>query len=169
MTDAADVALAEFVALRAELLQLQQGEVTTYAGAFTAIAAVGGFALAKVDGRVDLLLVLPIVLSGLGLVQAHFASRCYQMGDYIRECLWQRLPAMEGDAMPPSWEHYIRGSRRRLHGVIARIVIFAIPSIASLAITDHDWHTKLAPLWWGDILIMGLTGILAILALRQSS
>lgn len=63
-----------------------------FAGALTIIAAVGSFALAKKDGRLELLMVLPVVLSGLVLLQAHCVQRISQLGDYIRDHLWPRLP-----------------------------------------------------------------------------
>jgi hypothetical protein len=167
MTEMVDVALAEFEALRGELLQLHQGQVAMFTAAFTVTAAIGGFALSRTSGHVELLLVLPVVLCGLGLIQAQYSRQSHQIGDYIRECLWLRLPTHPGDAVP-SWEHYISNSRRRFHGIVARLLIFAVPSIACIVITYRQWNTGLAPLWWSDIIILGTTGLLGLAVIYET-
>jgi hypothetical protein len=130
MLEASDVALAEFTALRAEILAMQEWESRTFTAALTVIAAVGSFAVAKTDGRLELLLVLPVVLSGLGLLQAQWSQQVRGIGDYLRDCLWPRLPA-PADGRAQSWEHYFAASYTRIHGAFARILIFVVPSIAS--------------------------------------
>lgn len=160
-----DVALAEFEALRAEMLAIRQTDNLTFSVAFTAIAAIGGFALSKQGGRLEVLLVLPVVLSGLGLLQAQNSRQIDQLAAYIRDCLWERLPV--NGTRYPSWEHYIAGSRRFAHGLIARVLIFVVPSIASLAITIGQWDTRLFPLWWGDVLILATLGLLGLSALSE--
>ena len=161
MVDGSDVALEEFKALRAEILAVQQFQNAAFAAALTAIAAVGSFALTKSGGRHELLLVLPIVLSGLGLLQAQCARETNQIGNYVRDHLWARLPVHEGDPFR-SWEHFVARSHRRLHGIVARILIFGVPSVVSLVITDQQWNTRLAPLWWGDVAVLLIFGALSL-------
>lgn len=172
MADATDVALAEYDALRAEILAVEQFEQRAFAGALTVIAAVGGFALAKKDGRLELLMVLPVVLSGLGLLQAHCVQQIAQLGDYIRDHLWTRLPVdISADCL--SWEHFIEVSRRRsrpqylVGGLLVRALVFGLPSVASIVITGHQWNTKLAPLWWGDVLVVVVSGPIAFHVLTE--
>jgi hypothetical protein len=167
VADSSDVALAEFTALRAEIVALEQFDNATLAAALTVIAAVGSFALAKSGGRRELLLVLPIVLSGLGLVRVQWALSMDQIGKYIREHLWARLPGSRDDPYP-SWEHFVAGSRRRLHGVVASVLILVVPSVVSLVITRGEWNTDLAPLWWGDIIVLVIFGVLALSVLRET-
>lgn len=172
MPDTTDVALAEYDALRAEILAVEQFEQRVFAGALTIIAAVGSFALAGKDGRLELLMVLPVVLSGLVLLQAHCIQQISQLGDYIRDHLWARLPT-DAPSECPSWEHFIDVSRRRsklrylVGGLLARALIFGVPSIASIVITGHQWNTKLAPLWWGDVLVVVLAGLITFRVLME--
>jgi hypothetical protein len=172
MADSTDVALAEYDALRAEILNVEQFEQRGFAGALTIVAAVGSFALAKKDGRLELLMVLPVVLSGLGLLQAHCVQQISQLGDYIREHLWTRLP-VDPSAECLSWEHLIEAGRRRsrpgylVGGLLARVLIFGLPSVASIVITGHQWNTNLAALWWGDVLVVVVSGILALRVLIE--
>jgi hypothetical protein len=171
MPDAVEVALAEYGALRAEILAVEQFEQRAFAGALTVLAAVGSFALAR-GGRLELLMVLPMALSGLGLLQMHCIQQIAQLGDYIRDHLWTRFPA-DASAECPSWEHFIETSRRRrrleylVDGLLARALIFGLPSIVSIVITGHQWNTKLAPLWWGDVLVVAASGLLALRVLRE--
>jgi hypothetical protein len=174
--DESDTARAEFEVLRSELLARSQGQSAIVATALTVLAAIGGFALARQEGRVEMLLVLPLVLSGLGLmvVEATHANR--RIGHYIREYLWRRLPHNSRDRFP-SWEHYIKAYRERhlrkgsvflALSSIPAVLIYGVPSVASLAVTADEWNSDLWPLWWGGLFSICVFGLLAWSLRRES-
>jgi hypothetical protein len=51
--------------LRSEVLAIRQIQTAIYIAALTILAAIAGVALAKKEGRIEMLLVLPFALSGL--------------------------------------------------------------------------------------------------------
>jgi hypothetical protein len=91
-----DVALAEYTALRAKILSRQQAQSTATGVALTATAAILGFAVNK-DGQLDILLVLPFVLSGLAIVYLNHGVALRILGRYIEQRLWPVL----SNAIPP--------------------------------------------------------------------
>jgi len=164
--EAADVAHAELEALRTELLARSQAQVPLITAALTIVAAVGGFALAKKEGRIEMLLVLPLVLSGLGLLIVEGVQGNRRIARYIRDHLWDRLPDNGDPPDATSWEHYVAAFRRTntdrvsafvLSSVTPIVLIFVVPSIAALAVTLVVGD--LGALWvlWGA----GLASILA--------
>jgi hypothetical protein len=152
-----DVALEEFKVLRAELLAHLQAQTTLVSVALTATAAIAGFAFgAKPDDpqRLEILLALPLVLSGLGLAYMTRSSSIIRIGSYVKKQLWPVLQRAAPDdshgavAALPSWEHAIspgaswkvllppEGWLTWLPGVI----IFGAPSVAALFINgDLEW------------------------------
>jgi len=153
-----DVALEEYKALRAESLIHQQAQTTIVTVALTATAAIGGVAFGGEGGdRLEILLILPIVLCGLGLAYLNHSYGAFRLGDYVREHLWQELrDAQPEDAATrigslPSWEEEARKGRkvgsllqpRGWLGFLPGLLIFGIPSIASLVL---NWDAR--P--WGD-------------------
>lgn len=165
--DPRDVAHAELEALRAELLARSQSEGTIITAALTIVAAIGGFALAKKDGRIEMLLVLPLVLSGLGIVLVQGVQGNRRIAQYIREHLWARLLPRDHSSTDTdanrSWEHFIHDYRRTnmglknyaISGVTPVVLIFVVPSAASLIVTALA--ADLGALWW----LWG-TGLVAI-------
>jgi drug/metabolite transporter (DMT)-like permease len=153
------VALAEFNALRSEVQSIRQIQTAVYTAALTILSAVGGFALAKKEGRLEMLLVLPIVLSGLGLILVESEIGISNIGAYIREDLSERLPT---DNVRSSWELFIdkrRNERRRKYswlGVAAPSLILLAPSVASIVIEREQATTSLLPLFWGGVIAMGV-------------
>jgi hypothetical protein len=151
--DEHDFALEEFKALRSEIASIRQIETAVYTAALTILSAVGGFALGK-GGRLDILLVLPLVLSGLGLIIVECQLGVANIGEYIRENLVKRLP-VQGDW---TWEKFIHKRRNKVYlglGACAPAMILFAPSVAALGIayhpTDHLW-----PLWWADFVATAL-------------
>lgn len=65
MSEMQELALAELSTLRSEVLAIRQIQTAIYTAALTILAAIAGVALAKKEGRIEMLLVLPFVLSGL--------------------------------------------------------------------------------------------------------
>ncbi len=174
MTDGAtEVLLAEFNALRNEVLGIRQIQTAVFTAALTILAAVGSFALAKKNGRIEVLLVLPYVLSGLGVIELQCAVGVANVGKYIREELWSRMPT-DRSAKTPSWEHFIDRTRGntiayRLSTLATPALILWVPSVASLAITHRQAVTALWPLWWGGFLATVLFPGIAMALARHSN
>jgi hypothetical protein len=154
-----DVALAEFNALRSEVQSIRQIQTAVYTAALTILAAVGGFALAKKEGRLEMLLVLPLVLSGLALILMQCEIGISNIGEYIRDHLSTRLPKT---GAPSSWEAFIYGKRSKnptTYNVIVAtapgLILFA-PSVASIVL-EHDAATnRFAPLFWVGALAIAI-------------
>ena len=170
MTEA-DVALAEYQALREEILAVQARIGNHIATALTLLAAVGAFALSKKEGRIEVLLVLPVVLSGLGILVVDGVRSLHRLGSYIRKDLWNRLPHGSGIA---SWEHYMyatrptrRGTLEMALGVVPILLIFIAPGVASLAIAVDAISTKLAPLWISGALALASFLAVSVVLLRD--
>ena len=156
--DSRDVAHAELEALRTELLARTQSEGTIITAALTIVAAVGGFALAKKDGRIEMLLVLPLVLSGLGIalvqgVQGQSPHRGIHPQVSLGTGPTTRDNATDTDD-DRSWEHFMHKFRRTntgfkhysLASVAPVSLIFVVPSVASLIVTAQI--EDLGALWW---------------------
>ncbi len=163
----------EFNALRSELLARSQTTNGVIATAVTVLAAIGGFALSKEDGRTEMLLVLPLILSGLAILWVDGSLATRRMGHYMREHLATRLGVSSSKKHPcPTWEHYIEDFRRtqtrRLSVYLATgttpvLLIFVAPSVASLIITWDEASGPLAPLWY-----IGLVSILLLFGVSLS-
>lgn len=172
MRDPTEVSLAEYKALRDELLGIRQIQTAVLTAALTILAAVGGVALTKKGGRVEILLVLPFVLSGLGVIIIQCAAGVTLIGDYIRTELWTGI-TVNASARLPSWEVFLEEvrcdarKRYRFSVIIAPLLILAAPSWASLGITYRDAVNHLWPLWWGGVLAVGLSGAVAVLTPRE--
>jgi hypothetical protein len=173
--DESDIARAELDALRTELLARSQIHSGLVATALTIIAAIGGFALAKRDGRTEMLLVLPLVLSALAILQIEGTLATRRMADYIRDHLWKRLGAGTGHDYP-SWEHYLQAFRdtnqRRASvylatGSLPAALIFVAPSVAALVITSGARRTDLWPLWWLGCMSLVFVAALGLSLLRS--
>ena len=177
-----DVALEEFKGLRAEIVSRQQSQTTVVNVALTITGVVATIAFARQGAspdRVDVLLALPIVLSGLGLTYLNHSHSAMAIGGYIRKCLWRQLagaaPDKEtsSDITVPSWEHYVskeRGysnlvTRRGALSFIPGLLVFGIPSIAALVINAHH-----IPGWvpyitggGGDLRVVWVADFIAVL------
>jgi|SRR5450631_1646553 hypothetical protein len=100
-----DFALEAYKALRAEIDHYSQAMGVLVGVALTAVGAIGAFALSKPGNR-EALLVLPFVLSGLGLVQANNGIQVRRRDEYIRTYLWPKesLPPTSQGLTVGSWE-----------------------------------------------------------------
>ena len=149
----ADFLLAEYNSLRAEIAA-HQATRSRYLGlALTATGAVGTFALGK-DGNREILLVLPLVLSGLAIVYLKHTIDIENLGRYLREELWPVIrdaiphyPAKPTTDTPePSaksllaWDDWIQQHRAALGrltpygslGLLPPLLIFSTPSLGGL-------------------------------------
>jgi len=153
----------EFEALRAEMASLETSMRTVFGTALTVLAAITGFALAKDEGRLEMLLALPLVLTGLTIPLVDGALAIYRMSDYLRNHVTRRL--VDTSEAFPSWEHYQDDFRRdttlrlaasRASGAVAVLLVFVVPSIAALGVTADEATGELWPLWWAGMLSLAV-------------
>lgn len=146
-----EFALAEFNALRSEVVAIRQIQTAVYTAALTILAAVGGVALEKRGSRAEILLVLPFVLSGLGIILVESEVGIANIGEFIRDELPKRLPVGEAE----SWEQFVkrrRGEDSELYrglSLASPVLILVVPSVASFAINGSQTTGRLWPLFWG--------------------
>jgi hypothetical protein len=137
--------LAEFAALRAEILQRTAQQQALIALDLTAIASLTGFVISG-HAPNQLLLVAAIVSSVLGMLWLDHDRSIAGSGRYIQEHLWK---------WTPSWEKHLRTELRSgtWHWIYwaAILVIFLGTSTASLAIGWPGSHgsTGYWTLWFG--------------------
>lgn len=170
--DPDDAALLEVAAVREELRNRLQGESTIFTAALTAIAAIGGFALSD-DGRLEMLLVLPLILSGLGLLIVQGTQGNQNMATYIRD----RWDAIRPGGGFESWEHHIQ-ARREEHGrridfavtaLAPILLIFVLPAVAASIIGADSANADLEPLVLaGRISIVVFVGFGLLMAWRTT-
>ena len=133
-------AQAEFSALRAEILIRLQAQSAAVAAALAISGAIGAVAFGGEHDRLEILLVLPFVLGGLGFLHLEHSHRTAVLGTYIREKLWKEIAAPVGQL---SWETYLSDYRaqpgRRLIwqgiGGAPYALIYFTPAAAALVLT----------------------------------
>ena len=168
-TSQADVDLAEFVALRAEIVGHQSAQTTLVSVCLTAVGVVIGLVLSDKGAPPELLLVVPLISSGLGLFYASHSRVCLIIGQYIRLRLWPRLRGA-GD----SWEEYLlslrreNGSRSLRHFSLQALggtVVFVMPSVGALAFSAEAAFDRegLWPVWLLGLALLLLHGALSTL------
>jgi hypothetical protein len=101
-----DIALAEFNALRALAATRFQMQLTLLVATFTAAGLIAGFVV-KDGGDTNLLLLIPLLASSVGILFNEQARRVAVIGDYINERLWPYLRRRTDDELP-SWETWAR-------------------------------------------------------------
>jgi hypothetical protein len=148
-----DVALAEFNALRAELVNHMVAQATVMGVGLTALGVIFGFAI-RDGGDRQLLLVVPLVTA---LVSLLHAGRNYQItliGSYIRWRLWPYLQGRVGKELP-SWEMYIAEYRSKWRNFVLAhmidtpaIVLFVAASVFSLLLVPKDTDPALRNAGW---------------------
>jgi hypothetical protein len=166
----AEVALEEFKALRTEIITHIQAQTTLVGVGMTAAAAIGAFAFGGKNGtdpqQLEILLVLPFVLGGLGLAYLAQSSHVHSIGEYLRDHLWRRL--FQG-SVPDSWENFVTddlsmASAFNAPGALSwlpGVLIFGGPGIAALAINWRSWtfganDISLRIAWSLDVLVIAL-------------
>jgi len=109
-TKAIDVAVAEFNALRSELLSRSATQSALVGVGFAAIGIIYSSALGD-RGDQGLLLAIPFIAAAAILAYAGEGFKINAIGSYIRDQLWPFLQART-DAALPSWEHHLYLGRR---------------------------------------------------------
>jgi hypothetical protein len=153
---AVSVALAEFNALRAEILGHISAGTTVVGLGVTALGIIVGLVAKEGADRRLLLVIPPLSLFVILLLTAE-NYRTTMLGNYIRDELWPFLEERVGAL--PSWEAKVsdyRGSRNFFAKLVVidptAITLFLLASVASLS-----WvHDPLDPLW--------ATGVAMVLA-----
>lgn len=146
---AVDVAVAEFNALRAEIIQLNTAQAAFVGISITALGVVIGLGVRKDD---RLLLIIPPLAILVTLVYAGYAFRASEIGRYIGTKLWPYLQQRVGDV--PSWEAYINAQRLGRRGVVRALtdasapVLYAGASLVVLIEVKDGATSELKTLGW---------------------
>jgi hypothetical protein len=163
-----DFALEAFKALRAEIDHYLQAMAAVVGVALTAVGAIGAFGLSQPGNR-EALLVLPFVLSGLGLVQVNNGIQVRRRDEYIRTYLWptESLPPTSQGLQVVSWEEWIATMRvdqsafnsAKVAGAAGYVVVFTFPSAGALALTAAlAWgKASLEIVWVLAVFVMAIT------------
>jgi hypothetical protein len=158
----ADVDLAEFAALRAEIVGHHSAQTTLVSVCLTAIGVVIGLVLSDKGAPLELLLVVPLISSGLGLFYASHSRICLIIGRYIRVTLWPRLRT--GESL--SWEEHLLSLRRENNPrslrhsslqFLGATVVFVMPSIGALAFSAEAAFAR------GSLELVWILGLLLLL------
>lgn len=149
-----DFRLEAYRSLREEIIHHVQAMSAVVGVALTAIGAIGAFALSRPSDK-EALLVLPFVLSGLGLVQTNHGLQIRRRDEYIRTHIWRPPPI--------SWEQWIADRRleqpdwypTKVVDAVGYIVIFAFPSVLALALTaSQAWRETSLTIVWGLAIVV---------------
>jgi hypothetical protein len=97
------ILLAEYVALRAEIVSRLSSQATLVGVTLTAEGVVAGIVLTGKTSP-DLLLVVPIIAPALGLFYIDHMRQLGLVGLYIRSTLWPLLQGQVANVAIPSWE-----------------------------------------------------------------
>jgi hypothetical protein len=158
---AAEFALKEFDALRAEILARQQQQAASIGVGLTAAGTILGFALAKDNPRTEMLLAIPLVLTGLACFYIWNARFTRRIGLYIQD-----LPRAALSCDRETWEERVAGywAKTALEA-LGVVIIFIIPSVVSLVVTDHYRKSEqLQELWYAGCVLLGLLLVFVVAA-----
>jgi hypothetical protein len=164
---AIDVALAEFQALRNEIISHITTQAAVVGLGLTALGVV--FGVTVNNGEERLLLAAPPI--ALLVVMLHMAEtfRCAKIGTYVRDQLWPFLQERVGDETMPSWEVETARIGNPL-GAFARALIIDFPAMAIFVVASGA-AVWLAPrfdlLWWlGLAMTLASIAVPAVLGLK---
>lgn len=157
-----EASLAEFQALRAELVQRLQSQQALYGLCILAIAALLGAALAGKPSHPTILLCIPFVASAVGLAYADQTRRIFHIADYIKKQLWPRIDGFSG-GLGKSWEETfsdvmtIRTPFQAMLSTAYLAMLFVFTPLIAELYTAIARNWALAPAEW----VMWGAGILA--------
>lgn len=180
-----DVALAEFTALRAEVVARLGAQNTLVGLCFTAVGLIFGLALSQEGTSITIVLVGPPIVSGLAFFYLYNARVHVLMSIYLREDLWPILDQGDANDQPsPSWEGFMRRYRtgeafnsnwKRLRWMslepMAASTVFVLPSLFALAACDParalDTSALLLVAWITESLLVILVVVTGLLVARD--
>jgi hypothetical protein len=125
--------LAEFSALRTEIIDLNSAQRALMSLNLTASATLTGFTVGHAD-RVGLMVVVAFLSPTLGLLYLGYARSVFRLGDYIQARL-------EGD-LDIGWEAWSRPRRRKNYWAIVEQgvpigLIFLAPAVAGIIVSGQ--------------------------------
>jgi hypothetical protein len=164
-SDQKDGALAEFVALREEIVQLTSSQQSIYIFNLAAAGSIASFALSDADRGLSAFLVPPI---GYLLAARYYNASLgvHHIGEYIRTELSPRVPGGLG------WEAWVQ---RRAQDRVGRAAPFYVNLTAFLGPALLAWLVGLFSLItqdlrtdarWGGSVLCGLTLVILLLITR---
>lgn len=155
---AVDVAIAEFNALRAEIVSHVTAQAALIGLALTAAGVIVGFTV-KEGGDERLLLAIPPLTLLVVLLHTAENFRAALIGRYIATELWQSLEGQVGKL--PSWEARVIERRKQpLRGLLPEIFLLDIPAIALFILASGYALVQVRSseaLWWIDLVALGLS------------
>jgi hypothetical protein len=160
---AVDVAIAEYNALRAEIVSHVTAQAALVGLALTAAGVILGFAV-KEGGDQRLLLAIPPLT--LLVVMLHTAEnfRAALIGRYIATTLWPSLERQVGKLH--SWEAGVLDRRKQpLHLLLPEIFLLDVPAMAILILASGYALTQVGgkeALWWIDWAVIGLSVLIPL-------
>lgn len=146
---AVDVALAEFNALRAEIVSRFTAQAALVGLGLTTLGVIIGFTVEK-NADKDLLLAVPPLTLLVVLLHTAETYRSTQIGTYIGEELWPYLKGQVGELR--SWEARVAKRRRGL-GVVPEIFFINSPAMIIFILAGIYALIEVEPggwLWWVD-------------------
>lgn len=135
-----DVVIAEFNALRAEMVARITIQATLIGTGITGIGVVVGFAIGQTGNR-SLLVLVPLISALVLFLYANQSYRIIVLGDYIRRCQLKYLRDIFGSSLP-SWEYEIKHDTSRTTKLVkasldaALDVMLIAASVGSLVYAD---------------------------------
>jgi hypothetical protein len=145
---AVDVALAEFNALRSEMVSRITTQAAVVGLGLTALGIIFGVAIK--DGQGPLLLAVPPVALLVVMIYMAETFRCAVIGTYVRDKLWPFLQARAGDETMPSWEVEVASKGRPVEA-LAKALVIDFPAMAIFVVASGAalwWAPRFAFLWW---------------------
>ncbi|MCA1671370.1 MAG: hypothetical protein LC799_03930 [Actinobacteria bacterium] len=169
---AVDVALAEFNALRTEIVSRITTQMTTTSLGLAALGVVVGFVVQGNSNR-TLLLAVPLLTLVVNLVSTAHGYYISVIGNYIREKLWPYLQGQVG--MLPSWEVEVAARSRRREAITFILLgaptsfLFILASILSLLIVGAGADPLLlAGAWLATLItILGPISLNTVILMRH--
>jgi hypothetical protein len=152
---AVEVALAEFSALRSEIVTHITAQAAVVGLGLTAMGIIAGFVV-RDGGDLRLLLAIPPIATLVVLLHTAETYRSAILGSYIRTELWPFLEQRVGAL--PSWELEAAKRRRELSAIVRSlfvdapaVVIFIAAGVVALALNrEHELA------WWAGVALTAI-------------
>jgi len=179
-----EVALAEFTAMREEIVVRLGAQNTLVGVCLTAVGIIFGLALSQRGVSITVLLALPPIVSGLAFFYLYNARSHVLISIYVREELWPVVRDGGAQGELPSWESFMQGYRTgakfksawtRMRWMslepIAAGTVFVLPSIfALIACGPHralQGSALLLVAWIVETLLVVLVTVTGLLVARD--
>lgn len=138
---AADAAIAQYNAMRAEIVGYQNAQAALVGVAVTAIGVLLGLVLQSSASR-QLLVVVPVLCFFVSALYSAYGYKLGQRGDFIRYELWPQVLELTG-ASVPSWELTFQARKETAMGRLADGLLEIWPTlllaVAAAVSTIYAW------------------------------